>query len=74
MITDEFKIRSYTKSSLAQLYNPEVCAASARRLLHRWINHNNALQKELEAAGYSDRARLLPPRQVGIIVKYLGKP
>lgn len=74
MNNSDFKVRTYTKSSLARLYNPEVSEASARRLLRMWIARNGELQKELHELHFSPQCRVLTPLQVKAIVKYLGEP
>ena len=61
-----FHIRTYKKSELAHLYNPNVCL--------RWIVYNLPLLQELEQEGYRARNRLLSPRQVATIIRYLGEP
>lgn len=70
-----FRIRPYTKRELAQLYFPntlngETAVANLRHLMAR----NETMMEELAAAGYSARSRVFTPRQVGILVRYLGEP
>ena len=60
-----FHIRTYKKSELAHLYNPNVCLKVALQILRRWIVYNLPLLQEL---------RLLSPRQVATIIRYLGEP
>lgn len=74
METDGFKVRSYTKTMLARLYNPDVTDASARRLLRLWIARNKELSDELRKLHLSPQNRVLTPRQVQAIVHYLGEP
>lgn len=69
-----FIIRTYTKAELAHLYNPNLCLKAALQVLRRWILFNEFLLAELIAAGYRARNRILSPRQVEIIVRYLGVP
>ena len=59
-----FHIRTYKKSELAHLYNPNVCLKVALQILRRWIVYNLPLLQELEQEGYRARNRLLSPRQV----------
>ena len=66
------RIQAYSKSQLATLYLPHIQPASARRTLRSWIAKNTALQNEL--AGYSEKAILLTPAQVGLIFRFLGEP
>ncbi len=75
MIEEEkFKIRSYGWAELAMCYNPHVLPSSAARLLRRWVNRNSRLTSSLAEAGFRDRQRILTPKQVAIIVDYLGEP
>ena len=67
-----FHIRTYKKSELAHLYNPNVCLKVALQILRRWIVYNLPLLQELEQEGYRARNRLLSPRQVATIIRYLG--
>ncbi len=65
---------AYSKSQLATLYLPHIQPASARRTLRSWIAKNTALQNELARTGYSEKAILLTPAQVGLIFRFLGEP
>ena len=56
------------------LYLPHIQPASARRTLRSWIAKNTALQNELARTGYSEKAILLTPAQVGLIFRFLGEP
>lgn len=74
MEEEKFKIRSYGWTELALCYNPDLHPNSASRLLHRWVVKNEKLSKALIAAGFGEKQRKLTPRQVGVIVEYLGEP
>ena len=65
------RIQTYSKSQLATLYLPHIQPASARR---SWITQNTALQAALAQTGYSEKAILLTPAQVGLFFKFLGEP
>lgn len=67
-------MKTYSKGELAALYMPDSAIEVARKHLCAWIKHNEALQEELKAAGYSPSAKLLTPKQVQIIFKYVGEP
>lgn len=69
-----FTVRSYTKSELAHLYNPQLTLKNATQVLRRWILHNSELYAELIHLGYQDRNRIFTPRQVQVITDYLGQP
>lgn len=66
------RIQAYSKSQLATLYLPHIQPASARRTLRSWIAKNTALQNELARTGYSEKAILLTPAQVGLIFRFLA--
>ena len=70
----EPRIQAYSKSQLAGLYLPHIQSASARRTLRSWIAKNTALQAALAQTGYSEKAILLTPAQVGLFFKFLGEP
>jgi len=71
---EEFKIKAYTKVELASLYNPEMVVSGALRTLARWISGNSRLIEELSRLEYNHRNRSFTPRQVKVIVDYLGEP
>ena len=74
MDKEKFKIRSYGWTELALCYNPDLHPNSASRLLHRWVVRNEKLVKTLKTAGFCDRQRKLTPKQVGVIIDFLGEP
>ena len=74
MEDEKFKIRSYGWTELALCYNPNLHENSASRLLHRWVVRNEKLVKTLKIAGFCARQRKLTPKQVGVIVDFLGEP
>ena len=70
-----FRIDPYPKRELARLYfpfteNADTAVANLRKLMKR----NPELMSELAAARYKPHAKVLTPRQVKIIVHYLGEP
>lgn len=69
-----FRIRSYSKAELSMLYSPNQCITVALQILSRWIRYNTQLTEELEAAGYNKRRHTFTPKEVAIIVRYLGEP
>lgn len=71
---ENFTIRAYGLQELALLYFPFSAPASASCQLKRWINLNTALHNKIVEAGYHSGQRLLTPRQVTIIITYLGPP
>lgn len=71
---DTFKLQSYPKSELAQLYSPDNCPAAALQTLYRWMKRNTSLMQELDAMGYNKYRHTFLKQEVRIIVKYLGEP
>lgn len=72
---DKFPIRSYTKKELAFCYFPTAeNPHSAVNHLMRWINNCTPLRKALEEQGYQKTAKWLLPREVRLIIEYLGEP
>lgn len=69
-----FKIRAYSKTELGMLYAPNRAKHNAWRVVNNWIDHCVPLAQELKNSGLSLNARILSPRQVQIIVNYLGEP
>ena len=67
------RIQAYSKSQLplstCPTYSPPPHADSPQ--LDR---QNTALQNELARTGYSEKAILLTPAQVGLFFKFLGEP
>ena len=69
-----FHVRTYTKEELAMLYNPTFCVTNAINTLAAWIRLNEPLKAELAAVGYNRYRRSFTPREVSLLVKYLGEP
>ena len=69
-----FKIRTYGKSELAQLYCPYLSSSAARRKLMQWIGMQPALVKELLDSGLAEKAKAFTPIQVKMIVEAIGEP
>lgn len=69
-----FIVRTYMKSELAHLYNPQLTLKNATQVLRRWITHNAELHQALLRAGYQEHNRSFTPRQVQIIIDILGEP
>lgn len=70
----QFKIRSYGYGELALLYFPNSTKKSASVQLRRWIIYNDNLLNELTFYGFKPGIRLLTPKYVEIIVRYIGEP
>lgn len=71
-----FVARCYAKGELAGMYFPGLCNASAVQKLKRWMCKCTPLHDELEQAGYGfdSTVRTFTPREVRLIVRYLGEP
>lgn len=70
----EFRIRSYTKAELAQLYSPGREPAAALQNLYRWMRKCTPLSNELQQIGYDKYRHSFLKREVEVIHKYLGDP
>ena len=70
----QFAIKAYSKRELAMLYFPDIEPESATRQLQLWIDRCTALSDALRASNYIHRQRILTPKQVRLIVDYLGEP
>ncbi|MBR4845149.1 MAG: DUF4248 domain-containing protein [Bacteroidaceae bacterium] len=68
---DEYPLN---KGDLAMMYSPHVCRKSALRLLNSYIHRAKGLLPALEDTGYSRAARHFTPRQLALVLEYLGEP
>lgn len=66
--------RFYSKKELALLFFPHSEPRTAASHLARWIANCKPLQTALAATHYDPRAKYLSPRQVKLIIEYLGEP
>lgn len=71
---DEFEIRVYLKTELAQLYSPYLGPEAALRKMQKWIRHNAQLHEELYSGKEGKNEQAFSKRQVEILVKYLDSP
>lgn len=70
-----FKIRAYGKSELALLYFPKAWSArGALCNLNYWINRNAELRASLQDCGMSSKSKHYTPKEVALIVHFLGEP
>jgi hypothetical protein len=69
-----FVLRSYGYGELALLYFPNSTKKSATTQLRRWKRRNLELRSTLAQLGFADRQRILTPRQVEEIIKFVGEP
>ena len=72
---NEFKVKAYGKSDLAMQYFPDAMSAhTAVNHLMSWIHRGAKLEEELAKTGYRKSDKFFTPRQVALIVEYLGEP
>ena len=71
---EPFKIRTYGRTELAQLYCPGLCPQAAFRKLNQWIDFHPTLRSELHALVPLDKVRTYTPAQVQLIYNALGEP
>ena len=70
-----FEIRSYGKSELAMLYFPHAqTTEGALSNLRFWIRKCRDLDQALKACGMARQAKSYTPKEVALIVEYLGEP
>lgn len=67
-------LRFYSKKELALLYFPDSEPRIASAHLRRWIAYCKPLRAALRQAHYDPKAKYLTPKQVKLIVEYLGEP
>lgn len=66
--------RSYGFKELAVLYFPNIAPASASIRLKAWIKDSPELLQTLAGTNYHLTARVLTPRQAGMIENAFGSP
>ena len=71
---ENFTIRVYAKSELAQLYTPNICPRAACKKLQMWIERNTELCDALQRSGLAPHSKTFTPYQVRLIVDALGEP
>ena len=67
-------MQALSLKELSQMYFPNSSPKSAGTQLLRWLKYNRKLWDELAEAGYTRGQRLLTPRQVELVFRYLGEP
>ena len=70
----DFTIRTYGLQELGQAYFPNSTPRAASAQLKKWISHDKRLLSHLVECGYYHGQKLLTPRQVRLIVEWLGDP
>lgn len=70
-----FQIRCYTKKELALCYFPATSNPhTAVNHLMAWIRRCRPLSAALAEAGYEKSVKVFSPKEVRLIVEYLGAP
>ena len=62
------------KSALAASYFPELASHQACNRLRRWIIRCTELHDKLLETGYRPEQRIVTPRQIRLLIHYLGEP
>ena len=62
------------KSALAASFFPELASHQACIRLRRWIIRCTELHDKLLETGYRPEQRIFTPRQIRLIIHYLGEP
>lgn len=71
---ENFEVRSYGRTELAQLYFPKLKPESAFRKLRRWICLEPELSARFVKGGKLSPQRSFTPADVRCIVDRLGEP
>jgi hypothetical protein len=71
---DKFKIKSYGYGELAQMYFPSISKKSASIQLSKWLKLNANLKSKLQSVGFKSGQKILTPKQVDIIISFIGEP
>jgi hypothetical protein len=71
---EKFVIRSYYKEELAVKYHPGIKPKSAMDKMRRWISMNPELNRKMIEAQICAQSHSYTPRQVAILVEFLGEP
>lgn len=70
----KFTIKSYYKTELALMYHPHLSGHAAIVKIRRWINRNPELKRRLQEVQVSPMNHTYTPKEVAIIVEFLGEP
>lgn len=71
---ENFVIRAYGRTELAQCYFPSLSPQSAYRKLQSWIDYHPTLRDRLESTSTCPHSRVYMPVQVRMIVEAIGEP
>tara|TARA_B110000027_G_scaffold131242_1_gene155209 strand:+ start:924 stop:1139 length:216 start_codon:yes stop_codon:yes gene_type:complete len=65
---------TYGFGELARLYLPNFKLESASKRLRAWIKKNQKLNELLTHLGYEQSDKVLTPKMVDLILKWIGHP
>ncbi|NDV66757.1 DUF4248 domain-containing protein [Bacteroides sp. 224] len=69
-----FVVKTYLKAELAMMYHPTLSKDAAMYKMKKWILHNDELREAYSRIQGNPRDHYYTPKQVELIVKYLGVP
>jgi hypothetical protein len=69
-----FKIQTYSKTELGQLYHPDLSGRSAQQALYRMLRDTPGLMERLAKNGYKVSCKTISPRFVRMIIEAVGPP
>ena len=69
-----FVIKGYHKADLARMYHPDLSAHAAMGKMRRWINRNAELKRRMQEVQVSVLNHTYTPKEVAILVEFLGEP
>jgi len=70
----KFVVKGYYKADLALMYHPGMSARCAMGKMRRWINRNTELKRKMLEAQVSALNHKYTPKEVAILVEFLGEP
>ena len=70
---EQIKTRGMQFWKAAMRYYPDFSRYTAVRRFRNEIHNTPELLEELKRLGYDERKRYFPPRQMAVIIKYLGE-
>ena len=73
-MSSNFKVQSYLKCDLAQLYHPHLPVPYAMSKLRAWIRRCPELHEKMYIGGEGQNDHAYTRRQVALIVQYLDAP
>jgi hypothetical protein len=72
IMANDMKVRGMQFWKAAMRYYPDFSRSTAVRRFREEIHNTPELLEELKRLGYDEHRRYFPPRQMAVIIKYLG--